>query len=228
MRLFRYVTVYALLLTLAVMTINPVYAQSRYYAGYYYYGYETQAPWGVGGKIYTIDTSVPSGPIVAWWVTVILSYRYNYWLQIGYEESNTLLHSHPPRYFYECVSRLGYYIHQNFQAGPSAGTWHSYQIVYAQSIQYPKRWILRIDFGPYQKECDVDPYAPKDLQAFVETASNSIIIDGTHFKDLSWYSGRSWPLWNRHVSRADSPYSLIPIIRSDCGDNCEFRAYGGG
>jgi hypothetical protein len=215
------------------MLTMEAYAQSRWYAGYYYAGYEIYAPWGVGGRIITIDTSLPSsGSAVAWHVTVVLSYRNGYWIQLGYEESNNypFFHYHSnPLYYWECVSMLGTYVHQNLQTGPAAGSWHIYQIFYAQSSQYPKRWVLSIDFGSYQRTCDVEPYEPKDLQALVEVVGSSrIIIDGGHFKDLSRYDGHSWPLWDRHVAYWDSPYQVIPVLRNDCLYNCEFKVSGGG
>ncbi len=231
MNLFWRVPVYAPFLISTIIAINPIQAQSTYYAGYYYAGYETNVPWGVYGNIFTVDPVIPSYSAVAWSVTVVLSYRYSYWLQIGYEESYSypMFHTHPPRYFYECVSSLGQFYHQNFPAGPSKSTWHGYQIVYAQSNQYPKRWILRIDFGTYQATCDVDPYVPKDFQVSVEIVNtNRINVDGSHFKDLSKYLGQSWGLWDRHILHSDPPYGVTPIRRDDCNYSCEFKAYGGG
>ena len=229
--MFYRVSIYALCLILTIVAIIPIQAPSTYYAGYYYAGREINALWGVYANIFTIDPVIPSSSAVAWWVTVVLSYRNNYWLQIGYEESYhyPLFHTHPPRYFYECISRLGEFYHQNFPAGPSRGTWHQYQVVYAQSSQYIKRWILRIDFGTYQATCDVDPYAPKDFQAVVEIVNTDRInIDGSHFKDLSRFLGQSWGLWDRHIVYSDPPYGVTPIQRGDCGYSCEFKAYGGG
>jgi len=217
----------------AILTIMEAYAQSRWYAGYYYAGYEIYAPWGVSGRIITIDTSLPSsGTAVAWHVTVVLSYRDGYWIQLGYEESYNypFFHYHSnPLYYWECVSKLGKYYHQNLQTGPAPGSWHIYQIYYAHSSQYPKRWVLSIDFGSYQRTCDVEPYEPKDLQALVEVVGSSrIIIDGGHFKDLSRYIGRRWSLWDRHVAYWDPPYQVKPILRNGCRYSCEFMVSGGG
>jgi hypothetical protein len=202
----------------------------RWYAGYYYAGREIMAPWGVSGKIYTIDPVVPSWSAMAQWVTVILSYRYSYWLQVGYDKTNSLFHPTYITYYWECVSQRGSYTHQHFSGNPSpaAGSWHSYTIVYAQSSQFPERWILGVDFGTPQTTCDVYPYNPEDLQAFVETTYSRIRIDGSHFKDLSRYTGQGWPYWDRHIAHADNPYSVQPIWRADCGYNCEFKAAGGG
>jgi hypothetical protein len=202
----------------------------RWYAGYYYAGREIMAPWGVSGKIYTINPQVPALTTMFQWVTVVLSYVNDYWLQVGYDKTNSLFHPTYITYYWECVSQRGSYTHRHFSGnpGPAAGSWHSYTIVYAQSSQFPERWILRVDFGTPQTTCDVNPYYPADLQAFVETTDPRIRIDGSHFKDLSRYTGRSWPYWDRHVVRVDNPYSLYRIWRADCGYNCEFTAAGGG
>jgi hypothetical protein len=203
---------------------------TRWHAGYFYAGTEIMAPWGVNGKIYTINPQVPASTTMFQWVTVILSYTYGYWLQVGYDKTNSLFHPTHITYYWECVSRRGSYTHRHFSGnpGPAAGSWHSYTIVYAQSSQFPERWILRVDFGTLQTTCDVYPYNPVDLQAFVETTDSRIRIDGSHFKDLNRYAGRSWPYWDRHIAYADNPYSVQPIRRVDCADNCEFTAAGGG
>jgi hypothetical protein len=202
----------------------------RWYAGYFYAGTPISAPWGVSGKIYTINPQVPALTTMFQWVTVVLSYVNDYWLQVGYDKTNSLFHPTYITYYWECVSQRGSYTHQHFSGnpGPTAGSWHSYTIVYAQSSQFPERWILRVDFGTPQTTCDVYPYNPEDLQAFVETTYSRIRIDGSHFKDLSRYTGHGWPYWDRHVVRVDNPYSLYRIWRADCGYNCEFTAAGGG
>jgi hypothetical protein len=148
----------------------------------------------------------------------------------SYDKTNSLFHPTYITYYWECVSQRGSYTHQHFSGNPgaAAGSWHSYTIVYAQSSQFPERWILRVDFGTPQTTCDVYPYNPEDLQAFVETTYSRIRIDGSHFKDLSRYTGQGWPYWDRHIAHAHNPYSVQPIWRADCGYNCEFKAAGGG
>jgi len=216
---------------LFINTLALAEAQSqRWYAGYFYFGTEGLAPHGVYARIYTIDPSVPALHVMFQWVTVVLSYIHSYWLQIGYDKTVNPFHPTHITYYWECVSARGRYTHQHFQGnpGPSPASWHSYTIVYAQSSQFPERWVLRIDLSGPQTTCDVFPYNPKDLQAFVETTSSRIKIDGSHFRDLSRYLGRSWLYWDRHVAYWVTPYSVQPIVRRDCGINCEFRAYGGG
>ena len=65
-------------------------SSKHFYAGYYYYDSEGwPPPHGVKGDIYTIDRLVPEGEFYAQWVTVILSYRPMYWVQVGYAKSQT-------------------------------------------------------------------------------------------------------------------------------------------
>jgi len=121
----------------------------RWYAGYFYAGTPISAPWGVSGKIYTINPQVPALTTMFQWVTVVLSYVNDYWLQVGYDKTNSLFHPTYITYYWECVSQRGSYTHRHFSGnpGPAAGSWHSYTIVYAQSSQFPERWILRVDSG---------------------------------------------------------------------------------
>jgi hypothetical protein len=74
----------ALLIYLLFVNIpSYVEAQSqRWYAGYFDAGTPISAPWGVSGKIYTINPQVPALTTMFQWVTVILSYVNDYWLQV--------------------------------------------------------------------------------------------------------------------------------------------------
>ena len=81
------IIVFALLivfLTIQVFSASP----EHFYAGYFYYNSEGwPPPDGVKGDIYTIDKPVPQGQFYCQWVTVILSYRPLYWIQVGYDKS---------------------------------------------------------------------------------------------------------------------------------------------
>ena len=205
---------------ICVMSFTSAQA-SRFYAGYYYFGYSGQAPWGVYARIYTIDPNVPSYEAHFQWDTVILDYDRGYWLQLGY-------HRNPPYHglvFYWEVFDSDESTHTDLDISPTVGATYRYTIVYAEKTD-PTLWdfLIRDETSNtiFSLEVSANPYTPIDLQAFVETTTGSINIDGTHFSYLSYFDGRSWPLWDRHVPRADSPYWLDEI------SHYEFRAGGGG
>lgn len=86
------------------------------------------------------------------------------------------------------------------------------------------RFYIRDSSGNtlYTTDVSANPYSPKDLQAAAETSDSHIRLDGTHFKYISYYYGRSWPLWNMHVNFTTGPYRLTQV------SNSEFYASGGG
>jgi len=197
-----------------------VYSQpNRYYAGYMMYGYETYAPWGVYARIYTINPTVSSGNVFFEWDTVMLSYRDYYWLQLGYNINPQRFSG--IRFYYERVDGTGHPIHYDYPTGPSTSVTYSYMIVYVQGGVW--RFCIRDLNGNtlYTTDVSANPYAPRDLQAFAETSDQHIRLDGTHFTYISYYDGRSWPLWNRHVPRQDWPYTLTQV------SHYEFYASGG-
>jgi len=194
---------------------------SSLYAGYYYFGYTGQAPWGLYARIYTIDPFVPIYEGHLQWDAVVLSYERWYWLQLGYNK-NPPYHN---RVFYWEVFDSDESTHTDLAISPAIGFWYRYTIVHAQKADFRIWKFLIRDENVntiFSQEVSANPYAPVDLQCFAETSISSINIDNTHFNYLSYYNGRSWPLWDRHVARADSPYWLQQI------SHYEFQAGGGG
>lgn len=219
------VLIIILLLAIMLCPVSLALAQAqRWYAGYYYRSYEGWGPYGVTGRIYTIDPYVPSYDAHFQWVTVILSYDPLYWLQLGY-------HRNPPHHgllFYWEAFDSTISEHNDIQnPTPTFGEDYSHLIVSLQENEWYKFHVYETYDGQvgliWQHEISVKPYAAVDLQAFVETTTYGINIDGTHFSGLRhYYGGRGWFLWNRHVPGVDYPYQLNEI------SHYEFQASGGG
>ncbi len=74
----------------------------------------------------------------------------------------------------------------------------------------------------WSEEVSVDPYEPKDHQAFVETTIATICIGESHFSELSYFDGRSWPYWYTNVKIVTPPYYVTEF------SHYEFYAGGGG
>jgi len=192
-------------------------SSQRYYAGYYYGG----AKWGVTAKIYTIDASIPFWNGYAEWITVIISYSYEYFIQLGYFKQWKLWIER--NFYVETKSAYGYQ-QKKVDGKPEARHTYTYVIAHAQKAD-PELWRVTIREGAqelYSGEVRVKPYEPEDLQAFVETTTTKICIDGSHFSDICYFDGRSWPYWDKHLPRADSPYYLYEVSHH------EFDAHGGG
>ncbi|MEM2088455.1 MAG: hypothetical protein QXF52_07280 [Thermoproteota archaeon] len=208
-----------LLLLILAITETPIRVHSqpnRYYAGYLMYGYATYAPWGVYAQIYTIDPGfVWWWDVFAEWDAVVLSYTYDCWIQVGYTKEGFNL-----RFYLEKKDNNGRQ-YSPYPTGPSPGVTYSYTIVNVKGGM----WCVRIrdlnGYTLYETTISVSPYEPKDLEASAETSNPSIHLDGTHFMYLSYYTGRSWPLWNMHVSAQDWPYTLTQV------SHYEFYASGG-
>jgi hypothetical protein len=226
-----FVTLLSMTIALSSSYIELAHAQqSRWYAAYFLYGYETFAEEGVSGKIYTINPAVPSQTFIAEWVTIVLSYSHHYWLQVGYSKGYE--ESYQLKYYWEQVDEMGRLY--GFVAGsaPSPGTWHKYMITHPYGYQEssnPREWKICIDGAVvYDSFIRPDPspyYEAVDQQAAVETTSSVIKIDESHLMSLSYFTQNKywhWVLWPTHVPRADPPYSLVQI------SNYEFYAYGGG
>jgi len=188
---------------------------NRCYAG----GYWSTGKYGVYAQIYTINPSIYNDPFiwpdfVAEWDTILFSYSPVYFVQVGYskgEDTGNVL-----KYYREKYDGSGHDLYF-FGDGPSQGTWHSYQITYVSGGQY----TFYIDTGS-RGSYTVNPYTPIELQAFVETTNTHITINGSWFKQLSYYDGRTWPLWLSLTTYSTPPYSVTKI------SNSEFKASGGG
>lgn len=211
--------------TMLIITVFANISQAQpppWHAGYYLYDYETKAPLGVYSRIYTISPAVPSNHYLVEWDAIVLSYRYLWWIQTGYVKAPSNFAD--LRFYSEKWDRNGHRL--NFStSGPAVGGTYTYTIVNTQQAP-PNRWdILCRDMSGnvlYGVRISTDPYAPLDLQAFVETSTSSIRVDGSYFSYLSYFNGMSWPFWWRHVSYADFPYIVIEI------SHYEFKVRGGG
>jgi len=198
-----------------------------YHAGYFFYNKSVTYAFGVSGKIYTINPEVPATPndYFCQWVTVMISYKYGYWIQLGYLKSlvKPLSQSVPTMNFYiEIVDEQGPPRHIYPDPVPQEGITYTYKIIPAFS---DNKWKCIIEKGAeiiYEELEETNPFNCVDLQAFSETSMEEINIDGTHFSKLSYFTGRGFPLWNHHVPHADPPYYVEEIT------DYEFYAYGGG
>ncbi len=192
-----------------LLLVMPVAVASRF-AGYRYGGYAQ----GVSARFYTID------PDMGWpWkglsehVVIILSYFNGYWVQVGYRK------------------RMGYgidfYMEKEDENGSdktilgsvSPYTWHTYKIV----PRYTGQWKIYID-GAYKGQYVTDPTDPAELGALVETKHGVVMIDGSDFRDISYYNDfeDQWYLWGFHNTIEDSPYHVNEIY------DYWFMAWGGG
>ncbi len=214
---FRDYAFILVLLPLAPIVLTPAYAAADpYYAGYYYCGGCNLALQGVYGDIYTVNPYVPYFDHFAQWVNVQFSYSPNYWTQVGFLKCGGLAGC-PTDETYYCEFNNGNEFLQTFNAGPSQGSTHWYEVYYAtgdswtclndngNTVTWPTSWSSAID-----------------LSAFSESTNTCIVIDGTHFSSLEfYYYGSGWYNWAEHIAHADSPYSVNPI------SNQEFTASGG-
>ena len=199
-----------------VLSVNA--APGRFYAGYYYYRSEGHPPpYGVFADIRTIDQDVPTGQFYAQWPTVMLSYTYMYWIQVGYTKGyggNLQL-----RWYAEKWDEYGW-SPPKFYGSPNAWSYYGYWI---SKNPDTGRWTGGVDSIWTHDFGTLTPNNAVDYQAFSEMTENTIEIDGTHFRGLSLkYTRYDWILWDRHVKRADPPYGVTEI------SHYEFYASGGG
>ncbi|MEM2849339.1 MAG: hypothetical protein QXI36_03580 [Candidatus Bathyarchaeia archaeon] len=193
---------------------------SYYYAGYAFKNKEWLAPWGTTAEIYAVNTNVPAGHLYAEWITIILSYYYKYWIQLGYLKTYTYTE---PWFYWETYDSSGQ--HRTYVIG-STIPGHTYTFIIVHATKTDLRlWDLVIREGAntiWSGEVSVNPYEPKDHRAFVETTTTAICITGSHFSELRYFDGRSWPYWYTHVKIADLPYYVVEVSHH------EFYANGGG
>ena len=196
--------------------------EPAWYAGYWHYGFETEAGEGVLGDIVTINPTV-TAPGFAEMIDIALSYTLDCWLQVGYVKFvNTSYHL---RYYFERNDSVRYQITYS-GSGPSPGSWHTYYLVRPYSYggsSDPTRWNCYLD-GALQLSWYVNPYLAVDQLAFVETHDRTIHVDRSHFKSLSHFTfdkDWKWMLWYEHLGWADKH----PYLTQTSGH--EFYAYGG-
>ncbi|MBS7648745.1 hypothetical protein KEJ17_03770, partial [Candidatus Bathyarchaeota archaeon] len=128
-----------------------------------------------------------------------------------------------PMFYWETYDSSGQ--HRTYVIGSTAPG-HTYTFIIVHAMKTDMRlWSLTIREGAntiWSGEVSVNPYEPKDHQAFVETSTNTICISGSHFSELRYFDGSSWPYWYMHVKKQTSPYYVVEISHH------EFYAYGGG
>ncbi len=209
-----------------IMSLYTVFAESqqvpvfrlRYYVGYTFgRGY-----YGISGKIFTINPSVQDINYIAQWIGITTSYSRGYWIQVGYNKGFDT--NYKLKFYVEKKDKNGHSIIWVSSATPSAGTTYTY-IIIGGTFDNGNGWKVIIRHGVneiYSTIVHTDPYTSEDLQAFSETTSDTICIDGTHFSSLSYYTGRSFPLWDQHEAHVDEPYRIQEV------SDYEFIAWGGG
>ena len=202
---FIYILIYLYLIS------GVVAVSSRWYAGYYFYGYGSEAPWGVRGRILTVEMNVPFLERASQWITVILDYKPLNWLQVGYLKRWVFFWTEI-NFYVEKNDSLGYLI--DYYDGPSVGSVHTYVIVTSQKSDL-HFWKVVIDPGvnpTLEIEWYIDPYIPIDFQVMIELHADSIEVPESHFYSLSYYDGRVWNLWNRHLPKCDNPPFVLEEV----------------
>jgi len=216
----------ALLILLLAVVPSILSEPARYYAGYQYLGHEGAYGAALYGEIYTIDPYTPKDYYMLEWITIILKYSPLYWVQLGYARGYIAnVYLDVPHYYIERNDADQY----NFiilPIGPRKGEWHSYYIEWPYGLGEPVDitiYRFYIDSHLVWTLNDVNPSMVNDYQAFVETTTGEICIDGSHFRELIYYEEPNRPsYWETHIPRFTRPYSLIEV------SHYEFYAYGGG
>lgn len=213
---FASITAVIIIVLILTISAHQALAQTRYYAGYFLlYGY-----YGVSGKIYTIDPDVPSGEIFAQWVTILIDSQKYYWVQVGY--TKMYYTNYELKFYIEVNDSLGHRLW--FFDAPVPGVTYTYTITAGTNNGHPV-WYVTIKEGSSEvlnTWVYGDPVSSDYLEALSETSTTSISIDGTHFSNLAYWTGRGFPLWFTHLPYYDSPYRLNEI------SDYEFTARGGG
>jgi len=208
------------MLLASTVSVTPVFAQTRYYAGYYYFGAAgaPPAPGGVRANIVTIDQGVSGQNFYCQWVAVVISYWPSlYWLQVGYNKGYD---SHPPyslEWYSEKQDAGGW---QLWWTGLHPTAWSTY-VYYVSRNPGATAWQMGVG-GQFERTYTPNPNTYVDYQALSETTDFAINIGGTHFSSISYKDSTNWYLWDRHVKRADWPYWVNEIA------HYEFTAGGGG
>ncbi|MEM2058758.1 MAG: hypothetical protein QXU11_09590 [Thermoproteota archaeon] len=213
------IVVTLLIAVLSLICVTLTTAQGvRYHAGYAFYSYEgASPPYGVSARIYIINKNVPTGHFYAQWPTVVLSYAYVYWVQVDYTKGWDT--NYQLTWYAEKNDANGWEIH--WTGTPSTGATYNYWI---ERYENSGVWVGGVsgywtwDFGT------LNPNTGVDYQAFSETTTTGINIDGTHFSNLCIlsYNGVDWIPWYRHYCPSPDPYWVYQV------SDCEFYAGGGG
>lgn len=180
---------------------------------------------GVSGYIKTVDHDTPSGEIGCEWVMIVLSYGNGYYIQIGYTEEDAA----------DPYPRAWFIAHRDADTGGN-------EVLNIVRGVYPSTggsWFYQIDSpsGGWNLICksgtetiwstvkSTNPTSPVGLQAMCESTTSDVVIDGSEFRYLSYYTtagGGDWNLWNDHYYAEHSPYTLTQT------NDYTFDADGGG
>jgi len=186
---------------------------TRYYAGYWY-GDDAYAR-GTSGSIYTINPSVPSNNFYCQWHSVVISYTYGYWVQLGYNKNST---TNVNKIYIEVLDSGTPARHVYWYGTPSAGSTHNY-LIWRNTGQ--SSWTCTED-STNLRTVTPSPYMPVDLQSMSEsTTDTGLSINGTHFSYLSFYTGSDWWLWDVAYADPDPCYTMT------YDQYYEFHASGG-
>ncbi len=135
-------------------------------------------------------------------VVVVLSYYYRYHVQVGYRKR--LFYG--TNFYMEKRDRNGY--DKRIFESLSPYSWHTYRI----QPGYTGQWKIYID-GVHKGSYVTDPPEAAESGALVETVNGVVMIDGTEFRDISYYNAYAgqWYLWNWHHLVENDPYHIIEL-----------------
>lgn len=216
---FRDYLLYLSILSLALVYVMPpasVKAQGgRYYVGYYFKREEWSAPILTTGEIKFVHASgFPSyGHFAAAFMCIILDYEPNlYWIQSGLDQMRVSGGVIQRRFYVEVTdSQHEDDITYIEDITPEDG--HTYTFTICK-VRFQNKYHVTIHEGItqlYSGYYYVNPYLPRDHQAFVETSSSDIDIGTVHFSDLKYRSSRYTRYWYTHEPLEISPYDLDEI-----------------
>jgi hypothetical protein len=165
---------------------------TKYHAGYYYYSPPGGSPPddGVSVVIEAISPSITGDEVFYQWPCAMLSYSYNYWVQVGYGKSSAT--SYSLKWYREKWDEAGHSGIQWIAAGPTSGNTNHYYLERSGST-----WYCGVT-NIFERSYSLSPYTPVDLQAMSETNDTSISIDGSDFDEISYKNGNDWNFWDRH------------------------------
>ena len=198
-----------------ITVLLPITYATRY-AGYLYHGTEGwPPPHGVAGDIMTVDKSATEDYHYSQWVTVILSYRPLYWIQVGYRKANYT--NYELQFYVEKYDEKGHFIMP--YGSPTPGTHYEYWI---SKNPTTGEWTAGVTNVFTHYFGVLNPNIARDYHALCEVKYYPLNLDGTHFRDLVYKLRYDWRLWDTYTVREDSPYDVIEI------HSYEFEVRGGG
>jgi hypothetical protein len=192
---YKYFTICFALLAFINIRIVDVHANSndRWHVQYGYDNKEPfgdiDAPEGVKADVYTISPNIPWWHTLSQWVSIIISYTPapGYWIQLGYLKTWKLFVF---QYFYIEKWDTGGLRQWEIPIGtPLGGHTYTYAI-WEDTYMGDKIWryaILEEATWLYYSYWGTIPHDSDDLQASVETSTDVIEIEGSHFTKIAYY-----------------------------------------